>query len=178
MHSEINENLITAVIAGYSGLSQRISREIGNILNARNETDENELIVAASMPGKSNEPSHSKNKHDLYDVFERYERMKQGQEKNINGQLIRLIEEQETIDRIYAAYVALPWKYREVLYNLYGNENNIVEQGIYDLCKKFDKERTAILRWRKKAMNIIKELYNSDSSNLDFFKVVENINYR
>jgi len=83
-----------------------------------------------------------------------------------------LIETQETIYRIMACYNNLEQEQKYVLEQLYIKHS--FKEGVQILMKELDRSRTSILNFRKSAMQNVKNMYDSEQSNLELYGLVLN----
>ena len=67
-----------------------------------------------------------------------------------------------------ACYNNLSFDYQHVLNMLY--INNSYKEGLSELINEYKKGRTTILRMRKSAIEAIKEMYNSELTNLALYR--------
>ena len=109
---------------------------------------------------------------DLQNVLEQYFKLNEEWEKSILANVRSLIETQETIYRIMACYNNLEQEQKYVLEQLYIKHS--FKEGVQILMKELDRSRTSILNFRKSAMQNVKNMYDSEQSNLELYGLVLN----
>lgn len=118
MYKQIHDGLIIETLSNYRDMSAQITSMIEQIL--LNLSSDEELMVVASMPGKTNDGDGDAGKfYDLSDVYEDFIKLKEKQAVEARLQIRELIERQETLNRIMAYFCVLPIEAQEVLDYLY-----------------------------------------------------------
>lgn len=134
---------------------RKLSHELGNIDLAVQET--------VYMKKNTEEIKVTENHYsDLSDILLRQRRIYKEQSRELRTELIRLMDEQEAINRIWRCFSVLEGKEREYLFKLYVQKElyKTVEQTSGVSHKTFEKIR-------KKGMIRIINLYNSNLTNLE-----------
>ena len=131
------------------------------------------MIESASMTRKEPDGSAPTNALvDLQNVLDQYFKLNEEWEKSILANVRSLIETQETIYRIMACYNNLEQEQKYVLEQLYIKHS--FKEGVQILMKELDRSRTSILNFRKSAMQNVKNMYDSEQSNLELYGLVLN----
>lgn len=124
----------------------------------------NGLIRCASMGSTSGEITTlgSDDKRDLSDVFFRYQKLIEEQEVEVRIGLIRLVEEQEAINRVLVCYRSLPGVEYTLITELY------VAKKLYRIVEKESgMNHRQFEKIRKRALARIRTLYTSHYSNIE-----------
>lgn len=177
MYKTLFDGFIKNTISDYDLLSEEITNKIEDILSKL--SSDAELIEAVSMPGLGYSGCKgSGTLHDIEDTYDAFIKLKNEQELNVRGQLRAYVEKQETMNRIIACYNALPEDEHRVLEYLY--EKNKFKEGLRQLIIDTDRAKATILRRRTSGIEHIKQLYNTDLSNLSLYKadINKNNDYR
>ena len=143
------------------------------LINIFKSKDEVGMIESASMTRKEPDGSAPTNALvDLQNVLDQYFKLNEEWEKSILANVRSLIETQETIYRIMACYNNLEQEQKYVLEQLYIKHS--FKEGVQILMKELDRSRTSILNFRKSAMQNVKNMYDSEQSNLELYGLVLN----
>ena len=166
----ISEDNIVNVLKNHD---QRILSCQVELINIFKSKDEVGMIESASMTRKEPDGSAPTNTLvDLQNVLEQYFKLNEEWEKSILANVRSLIETQETIYRIMACYNNLEQEQKYVLEQLYIKHS--FKEGVQILMKELDRSRTSILNFRKSAMQNVKNMYDSEQSNLELYGLVLN----
>ena len=170
MEQYVSQELITQTIAEYQKrrklLQERIQKCYAGITDMAEEAEKENLIYAASIPGK-NEP-HSGPK-DVMEAYERYRELFQRQREEAYILISSLSEELETMNRIMVCYNSLPLKEHQVL-QIFCEESDSFKDGLLSIMTQLNITRTTAMRWRREALVRVQEMYNSDFSTEDLCK--------
>lgn len=173
MYATVTDDFIILTISSYEEEILLIEKKIDLI--RRSLSDEQEMILAASLPGwntrekEPSEPSSSFEK-DLQVVYERYKKLSRIREEDGIAYVIDLYEKKDSMDRVLAAYRALPENEHNLLEILYVRYKDLptgcaLEKTQNDL---FLSSRQ-VYRHRKKAFDHIRAIYESDKSILEIW---------
>ena len=165
MLKKISDDYIINVLQNHEALMKAARQQLVDIFKSK---DENGMIVCASLYKEDSGSSRTNDVHDLSDVLDRYNRLCHEWTMSVQSNVRSLIERQETINRIMACYNNLSFDYQHVLNMLY--INNSYKEGLSELINEYKKGRTTILRMRKSAIEAIKEMYNSELTNLELYR--------
>ena len=170
MLRRISEDYIVNVLKNHDQLTLSCQVELINIFKSKDEVG---MIESASMTRKEPDGSAPTNTLvDLQNVLEQYFKLNEEWEKSILANVRSLIETQETIYRIMACYNNLEQEQKYVLEQLYIKHS--FKEGVQILMKELDRSRTSILNFRKSAMQNVKNMYDSEQSNLELYGLVLN----
>lgn len=165
MLRKISEDYIVNVLKNHD---QRILNCQDELVNIFKSKDEIGMIESASMTRKEPDGSAPTNALvDLQNVLDQYFKLNEEWEKSILANVRSLIETQETIYRIMACYNNLEQEQKYVLEQLYIKHS--FKEGVQILMKELDRSRTSILNFRKSAMQNVKNMYDSEQSNLELY---------
>ena len=165
MLRRISEDYIVNVLKNHDQLILSCQVELINIFKSKDEVG---MIESASMTRKEPDGSAPTNTLvDLQNVLEQYFKLNEEWEKSILANVRSLIETQETIYRIMACYNNLEQEQKYVLEQLYIKHS--FKEGVQILMKELDRSRTSILNFRKSAMQNVKNMYDSEQSNLELY---------
>lgn len=130
--------------------------------------DSDGMIKSATFGGVGQNigGGRSSEKKDLTDIMMRHFSLLRAQSQEIRMEMMRLVEEQETINRIWCCFEALDKEERELLTELYvkGRPYKDVQ---YEAQKNRDISRTTFERIRKCGIEEIRRMYDSSVSNVD-----------
>lgn len=170
MLRRISEDYIVNVLKNHDQLILSCQVKLINIFKSKDEVG---MIESASMTRKEPDGSAPTNTLvDLQNVLEQYFKLNEEWEKSILANVRSLIETQETIYRIMACYNNLEQEQKYVLEQLYIKHS--FKEGVQILMKELDRSRTSILNFRKSAMQNVKNMYDSEQSNLELYGLVLN----
>lgn len=165
MLRRISEDYIVNVLKNHDQLVLNCQIELVNILKSKDEVG---MIESASMTRKEPDGSAPTNSlTDLQNVLEQYFRLSEEWRISVYANVRTLLESQETIYRIMACYNNLETDMRYVLECLYVKMS--FKEGMQVLMKELDRSRASILRFRKEAIGEIKNMYDSNQSNLELY---------
>lgn len=166
MYKVITEELITSIISSHEEQIEEINKKIESAFS--NMASDNELMEAASMPGMEYSLVKGNRQHNLSETYEKYLKMRERQKIEASAYVRALTEKQETINRILSCYNVLTLEEHMTLEYLY--EKYDFQTGLINLKKEKDISRSTVIRWRKNAISHIKELYDSELSNIDIYQ--------
>lgn len=170
MLRRISEDYIVNVLKNHAQLILSCQVELINIFKSKDEVG---MIESASMTRKEPDGSAPTNALiDLQNVLDQYFKLNEEWEKSILANVRSLIETQETIYRIMACYNNLEQEQKYVLEQLYVKHS--FKEGVQILMKELDRSRTSILNFRKSAIQNVKNMYDSEQSNLELYGLVLN----
>ena len=115
--------------------------------------------VAYPSTGISGRPSGKGGHKDLGDVLVRYNRQLCNRNEEIRKIMWELVEEEDSISRVWACFYALNDPYYSILYALY------VENQLYQTVEdSFDVSHKTFEKYRQRGMELLLRLYNSGES--------------
>ena len=173
MYATVTDDFIILTISGYEEEILLIEKKIDMI--RRSLSDEQEMILAASLPGwntrekEPSEPSTSFEK-DLQVVYERYKKLSRIREEDGIAYVIDLYEKKDSMDRVLAAYRALPESEHSLLEVLYVRYKDLPKgYAIEEAKKELFLSTRQLYRKKKKAFDHIRVIYESDKSILEIW---------
>lgn len=158
IYQNFDTGYVKKVLSGYEGKLEEIEQRILELCRMQNDTDE--LIRSLSVQAGDLTGNNPKMK-DVSSLILRHKRLTEERKKEIQCEMWRLMEEEETIKRIWACYRALDGEEFWIIRALY------VEKQLYAAVEKqsgmshgkFEKKRSD-------AMKKIQKLYNSSMDNV------------
>ena len=158
----ISEADIPVIIHSY--YSQRIRLHKQRIAAYRDLEADDELLreLSLSSPGISDMPKSMGEKKDLYGVLSKYHEVLRNRLSEALHHLLKLEAQEEALCRVWRCYQSLPPAEYEVLHRLLevGESWKVVQSE----CKL---STGKLSRIKKKAIQHIRSLYNSDLSDLE-----------
>ena len=166
MLNTITDDYIKKVLAEHQELLTAIH---DRLLELYFEMEDSDGMIQSATFGSSVDNiggGRSSEKKDLTDIMLRHFKLLKAQSQEIRIEMMRLVEEQESINRIWCCFEALDKEAKELLTNLYvrGRPYKDVQ---YEAQKNKDISRTTFERIRKCGIDEIKKLYASQMSNVD-----------
>lgn len=166
MLATITEDYIKRVLRDHQKLITAIH---DRLLELYSEMDDSDGMIRAATFGSSRlniGGGHSSEKSDLTDIMLRHFKLLKAQSQEIRTEMWRLIEEQETINRIWICYKAIDGEARQLLTDLYVKERPYKDVQ-FEALKNKGISRTSFERMRKEGIAEIERLYYSDITNVD-----------
>jgi hypothetical protein len=170
MYKAITDHFIIETVSNYDSAMALINDKMDEARKIMQDTDQ--LIQNAAMPGKIEEGMSSYGSgdiKDLYQTYERYQKIQRNTIRDMTGYMRELMERQDSMNRIYACYMVLCHRERRVLELLYKNEYMKVAAGILEAEEEFCASRSSVIRFKQKALGHIKELYASNLTHRQIF---------
>lgn len=166
MWNTITDDYIKRVLNNHQELLAAIHERILELYHEMEDSDE--VIKQATFGGGQENigGGRSSEKKDLTDIMLRHFKLLKAQSQEIRIEMMRLVEEQETINRIWCCFEALDKDVKQILTELYvrGHPYKEVES---EAQKNKDISRTTFERMRKSGFDEIKRLYDSRLTNVD-----------
>lgn len=152
--------------AAVKDILQNREKKIENIhkkmLSLYQELEKNDDILESVVypsTGISGLPSGKGGHKDLGDVLVRYNRQLCNRNEEIRKIMWELVEEEDSISRVWACFYALNDPYYSILYALY------VENQLYQTVEdSFDVSHKTFEKYRQRGMELLLRLYNSGES--------------
>lgn len=173
MLNTITDDYIKTVLSKHQDLLAAIHERILELYQEMEDSDE--VIKSATFGGAHENigGGRSSDKKELTDIMLRHFALLKAQSQEIRLEMTRLVEEEETINRIWCCFRVLDKDIKQILTELYvrGRPYKEVE---YE-AQKHDISRTTFERLRKSGFEEIKKLYASSMSNID---IITNTQYK
>ncbi|MCF0229671.1 MAG: hypothetical protein HUJ76_08295 [Parasporobacterium sp.] len=161
MLNKINRKQVENILRNRAEILKRIS-ETEERIRSQME-DEGDIIREASIPSAGasllNDNVRKGSHHDLQDTLDRYYILTARIRKEVERQLQVLSEEKEMVFRVWVCFCTIrnSSRYYEVLY-----ENVINDISLGSLAEKYDRTLNTISVWKRKALDMIADLYNRE----------------
>lgn len=171
MWDVISDDYIKIVLRDRLGLLDAIHKRL---LELYQEMDNSESAIKSATFGSAHENiggGRSSDKKDLTDIMLRHLQLLRAQSLEIRMEMNHLVEEQETINRIWCCYSALDKNEKEILTELYVKDHPYKEVE-YD-AKKRGVSSTTLERRRKAGLQELRKLYNSGITNVDIISCTQ-----
>ena len=171
MWDVISDDYIKIVLRDRLGLLDAIHKRL---LELYQEMDDSESAIKSATFGSAHENiggGRSSDKKDLTDIMLRHLQLLRAQSLEIRMEMNHLVEEQETINRIWCCYSALDKNEKEILTELYVKDHPYKEVE-YD-AKKRGVSSTTLERRRKAGLQELRKLYNSGITNVDIISCTQ-----
>lgn len=158
IYQNFDARYVKKVLAGYEKRLMEIERRMEELYRMQNDTDE--LIRSLSVQMDDFSGNNPKLK-DVSSLLLRHKHLTEERQKEIQCEMWRLMEEEETIKRIWACYRALEGEEFWIIRELYAQDQlyAAVEKQSGMSHGKFEKKRSD-------AMKRIQKLYNSSLDNV------------
>lgn len=172
MYSEISEKYIIETLQSYEEKTALLRKEMCQQYAQLYARDTDTLDAAVYHSLNTNVPlSDNSDISDIIKIYERYQKMENKKILDIKLVMRDIVEEQETMNRIMAAYHSLDERQKDILSHLYiENPEITIKIKTYDLAEKYKYSCQNILKIRKKAIDQIMNLYNSDLTQFEIYK--------
>lgn len=165
MWDVITDEYIKTVLRDRQGLLTAIH---DRLLELYHEMDNSDEAIKSATFGSVHENiggGRSSDQKDLTDIMLRHFQLLKAQSIEIRHEMNRLVEEQETINRIWCCYTALNINEKEILTELYVKD--LPYKEVECDAKKRGVSSTTLERRRKTGLQELRKLYNSDMTNVD-----------
>lgn len=165
MWDVITDEYIKRVLKDRQGLLAAIH---DRLLELYQEMDNSDGAIKSATFGSAHENiggGRSSDKKDLTDIMLRHFQLLRAQSMEIRVEMNQLVEEQETINRIWCCYSALNIDDKRILSDLYVKD--LPYKEVECNAKKRGVSSTTLERRRKNGLQELKKLYNSSLSNVD-----------
>lgn len=162
MYSEITDEFIIDTLSRYDSRSKELMERMRVSYRNIEQRDTLSSVAFPKIGVYENETAGKGGMTDISDVYERYQKLSQDSVKDIHRFMIKTVEEQETMNRIMAAYEVLDEKEKNILKTLYMEDpNRKTADAVKYLEKKYSYSEASIFRWRRTAIRHIHEIYDS-----------------
>lgn len=170
MYSEITDEFITNTLSYYESRTRQLTEQM-RVSYENLEQHDTLSSVAFPKPGKyGNDAVDKSGVTDIPDIYERFQRLSKERVNDICHFMRKTVEEQETMNRIMAAYEVLDEKEKNILKVLYIDDP---ERKTVDAVKYLEKEysysEASIFRWRRIAIKHIHEIYDSELTQSEIY---------
>ena len=175
MYEQISDELIKQTIGKYDELTREIHEELKRICKVfsrqLDETNRNDLIEAASLPGRDDVITGSAGgmPDDLLNTYERYKRLEREQIEDTARYMVELTSKQETMNRIMTCFRILPLDEQRILMGFYG-PGQYFNKGRVELPVEIGMSIASVKRIRTQAIEHIKELYQLEYSQMELYQ--------
>lgn len=110
---------------------------------------------------------------DISQIYEHFRRLSTEQLRDMNVFLRSIVEEQESMNRIMAAYEMLDSTEKDILKIMYMEEpSRKLQVSVNLLMKKYSCSSRTIYRARRAALDHIHDIYNSDLTQSEIYRLV------
>lgn len=172
MYNEVTDEFIVRTLVNYEERTRVLNVQMKNAFCnlAKNTQD---LMESASYPLQvidGLDRVQSNNWTDLVNTYERFKNLSKNQARDMNILMRNIVEEQESMNRVMAAYETLNEIQKELLQMFYIKRPAIKKQvAIRIFGEKHSISERSIYRIRKSAIKRIKEIYNSDLTQSEIY---------
>ncbi|MCR5453011.1 MAG: hypothetical protein K6F00_10315 [Lachnospiraceae bacterium] len=168
MDERPDDKEIYEVLKRYEELMTCSQREITSsflrLAEIINDKSKDDMIKAISLS-----TSDEMKVQEAGQVLDEYQYFVRKESTELKLYIRELIKRRERMNRIMACYRALPEWEREILGEFISSDDGTTNT-CRDLEKKYFKDRSTILRARKKALEKIQETYESKITTKDFYR--------
>lgn len=165
VYSTVTDDFIISTISNYQEEVILIEKKIDAI--RRSFAEERSLIYAASIPGVNNKDDTPAGKfeRDLQIVYERYQKLSKIRTEDGIAYITELFEKKDSMDRVMAAFKAIPKYWQSVMENLYiKRKGKRPKEAISETAMELFVSERQVMRLRRNALTRIKEFYESERS--------------
>ncbi len=165
MYATVTDDFIISTISDYQGEILLIEKKIDRVRESL--TEDRSLIYAASLPGINNKDDApaSPFERDLQMVYDRYQGLTKIRTEDGIAYITELFERKDSMDRVMAAFKAIPQNRRAVMEDLYIKRGKKPrKEAIIDTARSMYVSERQVMRLRRFALSDIKKLYESDHS--------------
>lgn len=168
----ITDDYIKKVLADHKKLLTAIHDRLLELYTEMEDSDG--MIKMATFGGHENTGGgRSSDKKDLADIMLRHYKLLRAQTVEIRLEMVRLVKEQEAINRIWCCYGALEKEQKQILTDLY-----VKGLPYKEVQMDADMAGTSFERTRKAGMEEIAKLYSSRFTNVDIINNMHNKNWQ
>lgn len=173
MYKNISDTFILKTLGNYTARTEQLYRQMASCYRQLAKDDALTDVVFPSLDGKEINVKHSiAYFHDISETYEKYKSLARSRTQDILHFMRNIVEEQESMNRILSSYEALNEKEKDILYILYIKTPDAKrEDAVRALEKKYYYSRGTIFRWRRSALNHIRELYDSNLTQAEIYKL-------
>lgn len=171
MYKSINDNFVIKTIKNYDSHTKELRQELSRQYAALNERDE--VMNAIAYPlSDVKDGCVRQNDHDVLDIYERYCDLEKQRIADIKMLMRDITEEQESMNRVMAAYECLDTFAKEIIRGLYiDNKDKKINVAAESLAAAHGLSKQSIFRLRQKAFNKIIDIYNSDLTQSEIYQI-------
>lgn len=173
MYNEVSDEFIINTLKYFSARSSQIAKEQFDIYEESAGLNES-VIREPIYPDLDNDKIRDNvfNVRDLSDLYNQYLAMTEQRLLDLKMISINLTEEQESMNRIMTIFLILPADEKEILNYLYMQQpDKKISIATNELAEKTFTSPRTIMRKRKKAVSYIKDIYKSDLTQAEIFKM-------
>ena len=172
MYKEISEKYIIQTLQCYEektiALRREMSKQYSQLFCRDNDVMKS---VAYSQMHYNATATDISDILDVIEIYEKYQKLEKKKIFDIKFTMRDIVEEQESMNRIMAAFSVLDDQQRELLTYLYiDNPKKIVTAAISEYAEKYELCDMTIYRLRKKSLKKIKEIYDSDLTQAEIYR--------
>lgn len=170
MYSEITDEFIINTLSYYDSRSKQLQEQMRVSYENLEQHDTLSSVVFPKLSIHENEVIDKNEMTDIADIYERYQKLSKNRVGDIYRFMRDTVEEQETMNRIMAAYEVLDEKEKNILRILYVDdpERKTVDSVKY-LEKKYSYSEASIFRWRRIAIGHIHKIYDSQLTQSEIY---------
>lgn len=171
MYRDISEKDIVKTLKEYDSRTKELRMEMSKQYAQLSAQDDDAMNTVIYPDMDNTKINYSNDFMDIVDIYEKYNKIVKQRVTDIKFAMREITEEQETMNRIMAAYSTLDIDEKEVLEKLYIKNKNIsIQIMVQELAESYQLSDMSIYRIRKKAIKKIMELYNSDLTQTELFQ--------
>lgn len=172
MYGEITDEFIINTLSHYDSRSKQLQEQMRTSYKNLEGYDTLSSVAFPKLSVHEKEIVDKTEMTDISDIYERYQRLSQTRVNDIYRFMRKTVEEQETMNRIMAAYEVLEEKEKNILKILYIDEpeRKTVDSVKY-LEKKYSYSEASIFRWRRIAIKHIHEIYDSELTQSEIYEL-------
>lgn len=172
MYKDITEKYIIQTLQCYEEKTAALRREM-SAQYAQLFAGDSDVMNCAAYPQMHSNVAVTDHSDvlDVIEIYEKYQKLERKKVFDIKFTMRDIVEEQETMNRIMAAFLALEDKQRELLLSLYARDTQTtVAAAVTEYAEKYQLCDKTVYRMRKKALKKIKDLYDSDLTQAEIYK--------
>lgn len=152
----LSETEIKDILRNREQKIESIHKKMFRLYREMEHTDEIMESVAFPSTNLSGLPGGKGGHKDLGDVLVKYNRQLYNRNEEIRRIMWELVEEEDSISRVWACFYALSEPYYSILYALY------IENQLYQAVEdSFDVSHKTFEKYRQRGMELLLRLYNS-----------------
>lgn len=170
MYSKITDEFIINTLSHYDNRSKQLQEQMRVSYKNLEQHDTLSSVVFPKLSVHENEIVDKSEMTDISDIYERYQRLSKDRASDICRFMQDTVEEQESMNRIMAAYEVLDEKEKSILRILYmENPKRKTVDSVKYLEKKYSYSEASIFRWRRIAIGHIHEIYDSELTQSEIY---------
>ena len=172
MYKEISERYIIQTLQCYEEKTVALRREMSKQY-AQLFCRDNDVMKSVAYPQMHSNATATDNSDilDVLEIYEQYQKLEKKKIFDIKFTMRDIVEEQETMNRIMAAFSVLEDQQKDLVTFLYLTDpQKVIANAVTEYANKYSLSETSVYRMRRKALKQIKEIYDSDLTQAEIYK--------